>query len=100
MLRLSETGGYECYVITPIANTGYRGRYPFEIIDFFSMSLPRMGQYRAGFPLFDAHYQARIEMVDLDIVHVHSPFNTGQAGLRVARRRNLPLIATLPFQIL
>ena len=30
--------GEECYVIAPMADTGYRGGYPFELVDFISRS--------------------------------------------------------------
>ena len=36
--------GEECYVIAPMADTGYRGGYPFELVDFISMELPRTPQ--------------------------------------------------------
>ncbi|SEK59231.1 glycosyltransferase [Haloferax larsenii] len=31
---------------------------------------------------------------DADIVHAHTPFGLGLAGLRLARRKNIPLVAT------
>ncbi|WP_424008558.1 glycosyltransferase family 4 protein [Haloferax denitrificans] len=31
---------------------------------------------------------------DVDVVHAHTPFGLGLAGLRLARRRDLPLVAT------
>ncbi len=86
--------GHESYVITPMANTGYRGRLNFEIVDFHGTPLPGMPQYRAGMPLADQHYHARMEMIDLDLVHIHSPFIAGQEGLRIAKRRQIPVVAT------
>jgi hypothetical protein len=32
--------GNECYVITPLKKAGYRGTYPFEVVDFLSVKVP------------------------------------------------------------
>ena len=86
--------GHDCYVIAPMADTGCRGKYPFEIVDYAGMPLLKMPQYRAGVPLLDQHYHARMEMIEFDIVHVHSPFTAGQEGLRIARKQGVPLVGT------
>ena len=84
--------GEECYVIAPMSDTGFRGGYPFELIDFISMELPRQRQYSTGIPQLDTHYGARMRTVNLDIVHAHSPFIAGLEAQRLARRRNIPII--------
>lgn len=84
--------GEECYVIAPMADTGYRGGLPFELVDFTSIELPRQRQYSTGIPSLDAHYDARMRNVSLDIIHAHSPFIAGLEAQRLARRRNLPII--------
>ncbi len=84
--------GEECYVVAPMADTGFRGGYPFELIDFISMELPRQRQYSTGIPTLDTHYDARMRNTQLDIIHAHSPFIAGLEGQRLARRRNIPII--------
>ena len=84
--------GEECYVIAPMSDTGFRGGYPFELIDFISMELPRQKQYSAGIPQLDTHYDARMRSVSLDIVHAHSPFIAGLEAQRLGRRRGIPVI--------
>ena len=84
--------GEECYVIAPMADTGFRGGYPFELIDFISMELPRQKQYSTGIPQLDPHYDARMRCVPLDIIHAHSPFIAGLEAQRLARRRGIPII--------
>ncbi len=86
--------GHECYAIVPFADMGYRGNYPFEIVDFHSRALPTMPQYRTGLPIFDTHYNARLEMIDMDIVHLHSPFIAGMEAVRYAKKRDIPLVGT------
>jgi len=86
--------GHECYVVAPMTDTGYRGTFPFELVDFFATNVPLQKQYQTGIPLLDAHYDARIANISLDIVHAHSPFVAGQEALRLAKKRNIPLVGT------
>ena len=86
--------GHECYVIAPMTDTGFRGGYPFELVDYMGVQLSSMKSYTVGVPTLDAHCQARLAMIDGDIVHVHSPFVAGQAGLAYANKRDIPIIGT------
>ena len=86
--------GHEVYVVAPQTDTGYRGRYPFEIVDYIGLPIPKMKQYRVGLPINDVHFLNRLNMIDADIVHVHSPFIAGQIGLAYAERKHVPVIAT------
>lgn len=91
--RLGQMGE-ECYVIAPMNDTGYRGGFPFDLVDYVGVQLPRHQQYRSGVPTLDGHYTARIQQITLDVLHAHSPFGAGSEALRLAQKRNLPLIAT------
>ena len=86
--------GHECYVITPMQEAGFRGQYPFEIVDYQSVQMPVVTQYNAGMPLFDRHYASRVENIAFDLVHVHSPGFAGLEGVRLAAKRRVPLIGT------
>ena len=86
--------GYEVTAVVPLDKFGYRGRFPFEIIDYYSHSLPLMKQYDAGLPSIDLHYNARLKMTDFDIVHVHTPFIAGNEGIKYAKERKIPLVGT------
>ncbi len=90
---LSEKG-HDCYVITPANDTGYRGKFPFEIIDFAGIPVPGSPQYRAGIAVLDRHYTERLRAIPLDIVHAHDPFTAGQEALRIAMKRDIPLVGT------
>lgn len=91
--RLSRSGE-ECYVITPLQNTGFRGGYPFEIVDFVSTKVPSAPQYQAGVALLDTHYMNRISKIVLDLIHVHSPGLSGAEGLRLAEKLKIPCVGT------
>lgn len=86
--------GHECYVIAPMANTGYRGGYPFELIEYSSTSVPGSPQYSTGFAVLDRHYHDRIEKIRFDIVHAHTPFLSGSEALHIARKQKIPLVGT------
>lgn len=86
--------GHQVTVVAPMYDTGYRGGYPFELVDFQGMSLPGLKQYKTGEAPMDAHYRQRMRMIPLDIVHAHSPFMSGSEALRLAVQRKLPLVAT------
>ena len=86
--------GHESYVIAPTQDTGYRGNFPFEIVDYDGMPVPNTPQYRNGMPTLDTHYSHRIEKIPLEIVHAHSPFIAGQEALRIASKLKIPVVGT------
>ncbi len=96
-LAYSETlckMGHQVTVVAPMYDTGYRGGYPFELVDFSARKVPGMNQYSTGEAPWDPHYRKRMRMIPLDIVHAHSPFTAGSEALRLAVLRKLPLVAT------
>lgn len=86
--------GHECTAVVPLDKFGYRGKYPFEIIDYYARKVPVMSSYDAGIPVFDLHFNARMDMTDFDIVHVHTPFIAGIEGIKYARDRKVPIVGT------
>jgi len=86
--------GHEVTVSVPLYNTGYRGGYPFELIDYKGFKVPTSPQYKTGIAVLDSHYKKRMAMVRLDLVHSHSPFASGREALRLARQRCIPLVST------
>lgn len=86
--------GHEVTVSCPMYDTGSRGGYPFEIIDYTAFKVPTAPQYKTGAAVLDSHYKKRIGMIPLDIVHAHSPFGAGYEALRLARERRIPLVVS------
>ncbi|MBR4576950.1 MAG: glycosyltransferase [Clostridia bacterium] len=89
-----STLGHQVTVVAPMYDTGFQGGFPFQLVEFIGTSVPGMKQYRVGEAMLDAHYRKRIRMIDLDIVHAHSPFTAGSEALRLAAVRKLPLVGT------
>lgn len=50
--------------------------------------------YRLGFPHIDRDFNKTIETVPFDLVHAHCPFVSGNYAYTLARKRNIPLVAT------
>ncbi len=68
--------------------------YPFKVIRVDSVRLFNTS-YRLG--MVDVEYlklKHIFDKLDFDIIHIHSPFALGRLGIRVAREKNIPVIAT------
>lgn len=89
-----STQSHEVTVVSPMYDTGHRGNYPFELVDYLSHAVPTAPQYKVGTASADSHYRRRISMIPLDILHAHGPFSAGREALRLARLRDIPLVAS------
>jgi len=85
--------GHECYVIAPMTDTGFRGGYKFDMLDYQSIKI-KGRQYKVGVPHMDAHFIARMNMTEVDIIHAHSPFTAGQTAIIYSKKRAIPLVGT------
>ena len=86
--------GQEVYVVCPQTDTGYRGNYPFEIVDYLGVPLLKLKSYKVGTALLGVHCLNRLNHIHPDIIHVHSPFIAGHAGLSYAHRAGCPIVGT------
>ncbi len=83
----------ECYVATP-AYPGYIDREEFPVLRYYSIPLKSRHPYRIGLELLDINFRSTIKNIPFDIVHVHSPFTSGAIAQQIARKKNIPIIAT------
>ncbi|HWQ98368.1 MAG TPA: serine hydrolase [Clostridia bacterium] len=87
--------GHEVYVITPLVTQGYRGKLPYEILDYVALSLGAGAQIKAATAaMLDMHYLARVNAHTFDIVHAHSPGSAGMEAVRLADKCRVPLVGT------
>ncbi|MEA5047541.1 MAG: serine hydrolase [Eubacteriales bacterium] len=86
--------GHEVYVITPMITEGYRGRYPFEILDYLALPVLGNANAKTGVAALDMHYFARVSAQSFDIVHAHSPGSSGMEAVRLAEKFRVPLVGT------
>lgn len=72
-------------VTPPLPSTNDVWRFP-------SFTYPFQREYRLVFP-FNKRLK-KIKDLNLDVIHIHTPFTMGNIGLKVARKLNIPAIHT------
>lgn len=50
--------------------------------------------HRVGVPWISPKYRKKLGEIPFDIVHAHSPFSAGLEAIRIAKKLNVPLVAT------
>ena len=76
---------------------GQDKEFPYQIIRCTSLSVP--GQdYSLPLPLADPAFNLPLIKSGLDIVHIHSPFAVGMAGVFYAKMHQIPVVGTLHSQ--
>jgi 1,2-diacylglycerol 3-alpha-glucosyltransferase len=83
----------ECYVATP-AYPGYGDREDFPVLRYYSIPFKQREPYRIGLDLLDINFRSAIKSIPFDIVHAHCPFTSGAVAQQIARKNNIPIVAT------
>lgn len=83
--------GHEIFIFAP----SYPNYHEPEdqVFRFFSVPSPADANFTLAVPV-SLRISSAMKKLDLDLVHVHSPFIMGQLGMRCARRFDLPLVFT------
>ena len=55
--------------------------------------MPILNNYY-GFPKSDKNFRKIMESIDADIIHFHSPFNMANYAVSLAKKKNIPVVAT------
>ena len=66
----------------------------FPVVRYTSLPLFFRKPYRIGIPELDFDIKSTLDNIPFKIVHAHSPFSSGKLALRIARKRNIPIVAT------
>lgn len=83
----------ELTVAVPKNRKDYVDKQPYRITRCKSIHIPVLNDYY-GLPALDKAFKREILSKDIDIVHVHSPFNMAKFALNVAKKKNIPAVAT------
>lgn len=88
----------ECKLAAPKSakKDRYEDKESFEVIRCASTGAPE--KYRSAFPDQDWRFKRRLKEEKFDIFHTHSPFTLGRFALKTARKRGIPIVATLHTQ--
>ena len=71
--------------------------FPYKVVRCRSIKVPFI-DYSLSVPKMDNNFHKILKKYNLDIVHIHSPFTIGNAGLRYAKKNNIPVVATMHSQ--
>ncbi len=66
-----------------------------KIIRIDSIPLLKTGYNLGMVDLEYIKYKKLFKDLDFDIIHIHSPFALGRLGIRIAKEKNIPVIATM-----
>lgn len=71
--------------------------FNYKVVRCMSLKVPFI-DYSLPMPKMDPKFQMELKKYHLDIVHIHSPFTVGEAGVKYALKNNIPLIGTMHSQ--
>ena len=86
--------GKDVTVITPEMPGIDEAQLPYQVLQYYSVSVPGRRPYRYGFPLFDLNFQKRFAAHSYEVFHAHCPFSSGDYALKMAKKMGVPLVAT------
>ncbi|MGI5920682.1 MAG: glycosyltransferase family 4 protein [Syntrophomonadaceae bacterium] len=83
--------GHQIYIFAP----SYPNYFEQEenVYRFFSLPSPTNKDFTLAIPVHPG-LNLTVKKLNLDIIHVHSPFTMGRVGLHYARRYKIPLLFT------
>ena len=72
-------------------------KFNYHVIRCKSIGLSFI-DYNLPTPDLDSTFKNELSGINLDIVHIHSPFTVGRMGINYALKHNIPLVATFHSQ--
>lgn len=88
----------DVYVFAPKAqDKTYQDQSPYPILRSKHLHIP-LTDYDLSLPLIDRSFRKQLNQINLDIVHIHSPFTMGKMGITYAKKKGIPVIGTLHSQ--
>ena len=86
--------GNESFVVTIKLDGANDSEYPYKIYRSKSLKNPTNKIYRWPIIMVDFEFKKQLKEKKIDIIHLHSPFMVGHYGLRLARKKKIPVFAT------
>jgi glycosyltransferase involved in cell wall biosynthesis len=87
-----QAQGHEVYIFAPDYPNCNKEKES-RVFRFSSIPAPTNHDFTLAVP-FSIRLRSTIKKLNLDIIHVHSPFLLGRLGARYAKKLNLPLVFT------
>jgi 1,2-diacylglycerol 3-alpha-glucosyltransferase len=92
-LWLNRKPNTTCCAVTP-QHPQADDHEEFPVYRFASMPLFLVKDYQLGLPEIAFKTYHKLDTLPLDLVHTHCPFASGTLALMIARKKNIPLVAT------
>ncbi len=88
----------ECHIACPKPSmkSGCVDNVPYKVYRCKSTSAPE--KYRNATPYFDRKFKKAIASENYDLLHAHTPFGLGRCAVKISKKKNIPLVATLHTQ--
>lgn len=71
--------------------------FPYKVVRSERIKLAGL-DYDYGIPQMDPKFKKELKNSNLDIVHIHSPFNLAKIGITYAKKHKIPIVATMHSQ--
>ena len=84
-------------VFCPMVDKRFQDNYNYKVVRCKSFK-PFFLDYVAPIPMLDNKFKKYLKQEQFDIVHIHSPFTVGSMAVNIAKRKNIPVVATLHSQ--
>jgi len=96
--RALKEKGYEVFVAAPGKKSRVADKkLPYKIHRSMEISYQNWS-YTWPMPGYDKTFKDEIFKERPDIIHIHSPFGMGKEGVRLAKKLNIPVVATMHSQ--
>lgn len=83
-----------CYAVVPYFPNARNEDFAFPVLNFASLPVPFRKNYRFFHPGLSLKLSSRLMHINFDILHAHSPFTSGKIALSLAKKKNVPIVAT------
>lgn len=80
-------------VIAP-KSPNYQDQETYPIYRYTSIPIIGRKPYRIGLPKIDFDFKTEIENISFGLVHAHCPFSSGKLAYSIAKKQNIPFVAT------
>lgn len=95
--RLSQYADVIVFVPKYLGKNFDDSSLPYQVVRCYSLKVPFL-DYSLPIPKLDYKFMKELDKYNLDIVHIHSPFTLGMAGLTYAKKHHVPCVATMHTQ--
>lgn len=95
--RLSKYANVIVFVPRYLGKDFDDSKLPYKVVRCHSLKVPFL-DYSLPIPKLDHKFMKELDKYQLDVVHIHSPFTMGMAGLSYAKKHHVPCVATMHTQ--